>query len=58
MILGGQKLPGVEKMVNKIPKKKSERLDQIEQENGWQKFKHHKWYFRGHSTVGVARAVL
>ena len=23
----------------------------MEQENGWWKFQHHKWCFRGHSTV-------
>ena len=23
----------------------------MEQENGWQKFQHHKWCFRGHSSV-------
>ena len=34
----GQKLPRVEKVVKKNSKKKSERLDQMEPENGWQKF--------------------
>ena len=32
---GGPKLSGVEKKFEKNSKKKSERLDQMEQENGW-----------------------
>ena len=38
-------------MVQKNSDKKSERLDQMEQENGWWKFLHHKWCFWEHSTA-------
>ena len=37
-----KKLTRAEKNVNKNSKKKSERLYQMEQKNGWQKLFHHK----------------
>ena len=49
----GQKVNRSRKKVKIIFKKKSERSDQMEKENGWQKLVHHKWCFRTRSTVHV-----
>ena len=52
MILGWSKVTQSGKNGRKkFPNKNYERLGQMEQENGWQKFHHHKWCFRGHQTV-------